>query len=213
MLFLQLMAMAEKINVLSDDFFIKRNANAIEGLNAQFENLQKNFIANLGEEILWVGISDYGIIRQNIYVVVTSDNAYLFKNKSIVNDMDLGDFAKILLTPKLKELSDKIIQNLNSGKMKNNGIIYDSPLILLKWRNGSLAFSEKAFYFYPSQNELLGDIFAFVGECENIGTFGFFKLLREENPSANIAFSPALVNMGLHFMPVWLYRDWRHKDY
>lgn len=115
-LFLQLIAMAEKINVLNDDFFIKRNANGIEGLNAQFENLQKNFIANLGEEILWVGISDYGIIRQNIYVVVTSDNAYLFKNKSIVNDMDLGDFVKILLTPKLKELSDKIIQNLNSGK-------------------------------------------------------------------------------------------------
>lgn len=200
MLFLQLMAMAEKINVLNDDFFIKRNANAIEGLNAQFENLQNNFISNIGEEILWVGISDYGIIRQNIYVVVTSDNAYIFKNKSIVNDMDLGDFAKILLTPKLKELSDKIIQNLNSGKMKNSGIIYDSPLILLKWRNASSAFSEKAFYFNPSQNELLGDIFAFVGECENIGTFGFFKLLREENPSANIAFSPALVNMGLRFI-------------
>lgn len=155
-------AKAQTINydkILSNKYHVM-----IENLNKQFVCLQEDFLNKLNEDVFFVGIIDGGIIRRNIYIIVSKDNIYFFKNQHIEKSMSLDCYKKIQTSNFLKDLSNEILIELRENKISNKGIIYDSPILLLKWKNDNSNFNEKVFYFLPQ----IGIIYKFVMEVEKL---------------------------------------------
>ena len=78
--------------------------------------------------------------------------------------MSLDCYKKIQTSNFLKDLSNEILIELRENKISNKGIIYDSPILLLKWKNDNSNFNEKVFYFLPQ----IGIIYKFVMEVEKL---------------------------------------------
>ena len=145
-------------------FITKKYHVMIENLNKQFISLQKDFLNKLDEDIFFVVLADGGIVRRNFYIVVSKDNIYYFKNKHIEKSMNLDCYKKIKTSKFLKDLSNEILIGLRENKISNDAIVYDAPIVLLKWKNDNLNFNEKAFYFYSQ----IGAIYKFLIEVEKL---------------------------------------------
>ena len=147
----------------------KYQKNAVKNLETQFNYFQNKFLNSLDENFYFIFIIDGGLLRQTIYIAISNDNIYFFKNENIASQnpitLKFDKCKKIKLSESIKIQVLELINRLNENKIKNKIIAKDLPIILLKWKeNKESEYRENVFYFYDK----LDLIFEVVQKCEAI---------------------------------------------